>query len=216
MTGPLATPAAADTANGVLRPAFHHVNLKTTMENLDAMIAWYGLTVGAELVFRYPFGAWLTNDVSNHRIALLAFPQFRDDHDRELEVGLHHVAFEYATIDGLLESYLRLRDVGVTPFLCFDHGMTTSFYYYDPDRNALELQVDNHGSWEASKHWMRTAPAFHENPLGVFVDPEPMIAARADGASFEDLHARAYSGEFLPDPIPDIPMPEGAFRPEVG
>jgi catechol 2,3-dioxygenase len=216
MTGPLAAPVAARTTNGVLRPTFHHVNLKTTMGNLDAMIEWYGLTVGTEPIFRYPFGAWLSNDRANHRIALLAFPQFRDEADRELDVGLHHIAFEYDTIDGLLETYTRLRDVGVTPFLCFDHGMTMSFYYYDPDQNALELQVDNFGSWDDSQHWMREGAEFAANPLGVFVDPEPMVVARAAGATHEDLHARAYTGEFLPDPLPDIQMPEGFPPPDAG
>lgn len=32
-----------------------------------------------------------------------------------------------------------------------DHGMTLSMCYHDPDGNAVELQVDNFGSWEGSK-----------------------------------------------------------------
>lgn len=191
----------------VVRPAFHHVNLKTTMSGLQRMIDWYGIVVGAEVSFQYPYGAWLHNDPANHRIALLAFPQFVDDPDRELKVGLQHVAFEFERFDDLMDSYARLRDVGITPFMCFDHGMTTSIYYHDPDANDVELQVDNFGDWAASLRWMRESPDFHENPLGVFFDPERLLAARAEGLSFAEIHRRSYAGEYLPDPLPEIAHP---------
>ena len=61
----------------VIHPKFHHVNLKTT--RLQEMIDWYTTLVGAEVLFQYPLGAWLSNDVANHRIALTAFPSFVDD-----------------------------------------------------------------------------------------------------------------------------------------
>ena len=65
------------TAHAVIRPTFHHLNLKTT--RLQALIDWYAAVVGAEVVFRDDTGASLTNDAANHRIALLAFPGFVDD-----------------------------------------------------------------------------------------------------------------------------------------
>ena len=61
----------------VIHPKFHHVNLKTT--RLQEMIDFYGTLVGAEVVFQFDGGAWLSNDAANHRIALLAFPNFVDD-----------------------------------------------------------------------------------------------------------------------------------------
>jgi hypothetical protein len=39
---------------------------------------------------------------------------------------------------------------------------------------------------------------FAANPMGAYVDPDAMIAARADGASVEEVHRRAYAGEFPP------------------
>jgi catechol-2,3-dioxygenase len=33
------------------------------------------------------------------------------------------------------------------PQACLDHGMTLSFYYVDPDGNAVELQCDVFGDW---------------------------------------------------------------------
>lgn len=188
------------------KPRMHHVNLKTT--RLEEMIAWYGMAVGAELIHKFPYGAWLSNDLANHRIALLAFPQFHDDPDKELRTGLHHMAYEFPDFEAFMANYARMKAQGHRPFLCFDHGMTTSFYYFDPDHNALELQVDNFGDWEQSKDYMRHAEAFHRNPIGVFIDPEQIEAAYLAGASFADIHAKAMNEGYLPDPLPKIPLPE--------
>ena len=59
------------------------------------MIDWYSALVGAEVLFQYPLGAWLSNDAANHRIALTAFPGLVDDADKDTRTGLHHTAFEY-------------------------------------------------------------------------------------------------------------------------
>lgn len=191
-----------DTA--VIHPKFHHFNLKTT--RLQEMIDWYSTLVGAQVLFQDAVGAWLSNDEANHRIALLAFPGFVDDPDKDTRTGLHHSAFEYATFEDLNASYLRLRDAGIEPDLCLDHGMTFSYYYKDPDGNHVELQVDNFGDWAASSEWMRTSEAFHANPIGVFVDPAKVADAAAAGASFADIHERATAGEFAPAAPPvDIP-----------
>ena len=80
-------------ADTVVRPTFHHFNLKTT--RLQELIDWYMTVVGAELTFRDATGAWLTNDAANHRIALLAFPGFVDDPEKDTRTGMHHSAFEY-------------------------------------------------------------------------------------------------------------------------
>jgi hypothetical protein len=45
---------------------------------------------------------------------------------------------------------------------------------------------------------MQTSPEFARRPLGVFVDPDQMIAARDAGATPWELHKRAWLGEFLP------------------
>ena len=92
------------------RPTFHHFNLKTT--RLQELIDWYKVVVGAEVIFQDETGAWLSNDAANHRIALLCFPSFVDDPDRETRTGMHHSAFEYGRFEELNASYLRLRDAG--------------------------------------------------------------------------------------------------------
>jgi catechol-2,3-dioxygenase len=150
----------------------------------------------------------LSNDLANHRIALLAFPQFHDDPEKELRTGLHHMAYEFANFDEFIANYVRLKAAGHLPFLCFDHGMTTSYYYFDPDHNALELQVDNFGDWDLSKKFMRESEQFHQNPIGVYIDPEQILAAYQSGLGFAEIHANAMAAQYLPDPLPTIPLPE--------
>ena len=192
------------TRTAVIRPAFHHVNLKTS--RLREMRDWYRLLVGAEVVFENDIGAWLSNDEANHRIALLAFGGFVDDPNKETRSGLHHTAFEYASFDDLNVSYLRLRDADITPRFCLDHGPTFSYYYCDPDGNYVELQCDNFGDWAASREWIRTSTEFRANPIGVFVNPERVAAAAEAGEPFADIHRRALAGEFAPAQAPvDVP-----------
>jgi catechol 2,3-dioxygenase len=121
-----------------------------------------------------------------------------DDPDRETRTGMHHSAFEYDRFEDLNASYLRLRDQGIEPEACIDHGMTLSYYYKDPDGNRVELQVDTFGDWALSSEWMRTSAEFKANPIGVFVDPS-RIAERADaGEPFGAIHDRAMAGELSP------------------
>jgi catechol 2,3-dioxygenase len=191
----------------MIKPAFHHVNLKTT--RLEEMIEWYSTLVGTEVVFRYELGAWLSNDGANHRIALLAFPDFSDDPEKDTRTGMHHSAFEYASFDELNDSYVRLRDEGIVPAACLDHGMTFSYYYADPDGNNVELQCDVFGDWEKSKEWMKSSSEFAANPIGHFVDPERVAADRAEGLEFGEIHAKALAGGYAPDSAP-VEIPEAS------
>jgi catechol-2,3-dioxygenase len=171
------------------------------------MIEWYGTVVGMTSNHTFPGGAWLTNDEANHRLALLVSPRLSDDPDKLMHNGFHHSAFEYPSMGDLLNTYTRLKALGIEPHASLDHGLTTSLYYEDPDGNSVELQTDNFGSWQESSEWMRTSPQFAANPIGMPVDPAKMVAAREAGASFEEVHRRAYAGEFQPDGELDLRIP---------
>ena len=99
-----------------------------------------------------------------------------------------------------MTAYERLRDQGIEPERCLDHGMTVSMYYRDPDRNMVELQADVFGSWERSKAWMETSPEFAANPIGMSFDPHKVLAEHRAGASLEELHRRMMASELLPNP----------------
>jgi catechol-2,3-dioxygenase len=191
----------------VIRPKFHHVNLKTT--RLREMIEWYSAAVGAEVLFEYELGAWLSNDEANHRIALLAFPNFVDDPEKDTHTGMHHSAFEYDSFDDLNDSYLRLRDAGIVPAVCLDHGMTFSYYYADPDGNNVELQCDVFGDWSKSAEWMRSSLEFSQDPLGKFVDPEKVAEDRAAGVEFGEIHEKAMAGGYAPE-TPPVELPDAS------
>ena len=194
-------------SGSLIRPTLHHFGLTTA--NLQGMKEWYakvlGMTPNHETTA--PDGAttlppmrasWVTNDGANHRIAIMALPGLTADPERARHHRLQHVAFELPTIDDLLATYARLKRLGIEPVLTADHGASTAFYYEDPDRNSVELTVDNFGDWEKSSEYMRTSPQFASNPMGSYVDPDKMIAARAAGVSVEELHRRGYAGEFPP------------------
>ena len=150
------------TSSEVPNPTLHHVTLKTN--RLQEMCHWYELTVGLTPNHIGPFGAWLTNDAANHRVALLVAPGLSDDTDKIAHTGMHHLAFEYPDVGALLATYERLRDQGIEPHACLDHGLTTSMYYVDPDGNSVELQADNFGDWDASSEWMRTRARVPDQP----------------------------------------------------
>ena len=181
------------------------MNLKT--RRLDQMIAWYGTVAGLAVVFKWPGGAFLTNDGANHRLALLTSPRLSDDAQKLLHTGIHHLAFEFPALDDLLATYTRLAANGIRPHFTVDHGMTTSFYYIDPDGNSVEMQSDNFGDWERSTNFMRSAPEFAADPIGTLVDPEQMVRARAEGASQLEVHERGYAGAYPPPEPRDIRIP---------
>lgn len=195
-------------------PVLHHVTLKTT--RLREMANWYHNAVGLEPNHYGPFGAWLTNDAANHRVALLVAPGLDDDPDKVAHTGMHHLAFEYADIGGLLSTYERLKAQGIAPHACLDHGLTTSLYYVDPDGNSVELQVDNFGDWEASSEWMRTAAEFQTNPIGTNTDPDMLLDAWKAGADAAEIHRRSFAGEFDPGTPLDLRLPPEADDARAG
>jgi catechol 2,3-dioxygenase len=195
----------SDAAQTPAWPTLHHVTLKTTRK--AEMIEWYRVAVGLEPNWNGEQGAWLSNDSANHRMALLVAAAIEEDPDKLTHAGLHHTAYEFATVGELLENYARLRDRGVEPHITLDHGMTLSLYYEDPDGNSVELQVDNFGDWEQSSEWMRTSPEFAADPIGTVCDPAALLDAHRDGMSHEELHRRAYAGEFPATVAPDPRLP---------
>ena len=189
----------------VSNPILHHINLKTL--RMQEMIDWYGFVVGMRPNFHQGGIAFLTNDTANHRLALISSPKITDDPDKLAHTGMHHLAFEYPDCGDLLATFSRLKAKDILPHMSLDHGLTMSFYYVDPDGNSVELQYDNFGDWARSTEWMRTSQDFIKNPIGVPVDPQKMVDAHAKGAGRDELHRRAFAGEFAdPNPL-DLRMP---------
>jgi catechol-2,3-dioxygenase len=180
----------AKTARRIAPDRLAHIVLRTTDKR--KLLDWYCQVLNAHVVFENEFVGFLTYDDEHHRIAAIQIPGLTRDADKPA-VGLHHVAFTYLTFDDLLSTYERLRDVGIPPSHCVNHGPTTSMYYKDPDGNFVELQIDNFPTSAEADAWIKT-PEFAENPIGVDFDPEDLLAKYRSGVSEAELKKRPNIG----------------------
>jgi len=191
----------------IVPPKLAHYGLLTA--NLDAMVGWYGKVLGMAVNHRSkipliaritglgpPFSAFafVSNDDMDHRIVFFEMSDAAIDPDKRRHTGLQHIAFEYASLDDLLGTYVRLKDSGIQMLWAADHGVGTSIYYEDPERNVVEIFVNNYGSPSKATEYLRTA-----NPgRPAQIDPDKLVVAFKAGASAWDLHERAMTGEFEP------------------
>jgi catechol 2,3-dioxygenase len=192
----VATEVELQDPNGkrILRPTLHHTGNYTT--RVDEMLEWYRIVLGMEVVVSAePFEAhWCTNDHAHHRTSFARVPGMRSEAVRDCAC-VNHQAFEYASVDDLLESWARLGDLGIVPHTTVDHGPTFAFYYWDPDGNNVELLADAYGDHERSMEAMRSRE-LARNPMGFNVDPALLLEARSQGMPLDELHERAMRGEF--------------------
>ncbi|MCP3856495.1 MAG: biphenyl 2,3-dioxygenase [Actinomycetia bacterium] len=157
----------------------------------DQMIDWYTRVFEAKTQHANDKLTFLTYDEEHHRLAFLNLgPASEGDGRRRDPVGVHHVAYTWDTINGLMDTYERLRDMGITPVTRLRHGMTLSMYYEDPDGNRSEFQIDVLDV-DAANEFMEGA-AFAANPIGEDFDPDELLAAHRAG---EDLTARVFRSD---------------------
>lgn len=180
--------------NGFRPKEYAHIVLATPQP--DALIDWYCKVLGMQVVMRTPVINFLTWDDSQDRMAIIrldgAQPRVKN------APGLHHAAFEVASLKELTGQYRALKAQDILPVSCMNHGVATSLYYADPDGNQIELTVAAFASREALNAWLDTG-AFDANPVGVFLDPEA-LCVRVDSGEAEDVILRpaADHAEALP------------------
>lgn len=189
----------------IAHPRLQHYGLITP--NLDPMVDWYRKVLGMTINHRSelpaiarghaPFDgfAFITMDSLHHRLVLFHVPAAAgsDGHPR---TGLQHVAFNYKTIDELLGTYVRLKNLGIAPIWAADHGVSISLYYRDPDHNRIELNFDNYEDEYMGTEFMKASGNRAARPSEF--DPDKLVAARNAGASAWNLHERIYANEFPP------------------
>jgi catechol-2,3-dioxygenase len=165
--------AASEKTAATVSPAkLAHVVLRTR-SNFDAMVQWYCIVLGAKIIFNAGGRLiFLSYDDEHHRIAIAASEALAERPPRS--AGLDHIAFTYGDIEALLTTYARLKQAGILPFVCVNHGPTTSLYYHDPDQNRIELQVDNFADMNEATILMQEQ--FSINPVGAEFDPEELLA----------------------------------------
>ena len=177
---------------------FAHVVYMT--RRYEAMIAWYKDVFEAEIVNMDPALAFLTYDDEHHRFAFANLDLLKPDGggaDDRGQIGVNHVAYTYASVGDLMQTYARLKRAGMEPYWPVHHGTTLSIYYADPDGNRMEFQVDC-GTAEETSALMRT-PGYADNPVGVMYDPDALLA-RFEAGEPEEMLLAVPAGP--PSPIP--------------
>lgn len=94
-------------ANGrrIIAPTLHHYGTMTA--NIDAMVEWYGKVLGFVVTgsSTSPIpSAYVSNDLAHHRGGFFTAPGLATDLPKPRK-GVGHVAFEYESLDDLLESW---------------------------------------------------------------------------------------------------------------
>jgi catechol-2,3-dioxygenase len=181
------------------KPRLAHVVLQTAQP--DVLCEWYCKLLEGHVVYSGHGLAFVTFDEEHHRIAFLALPGAAESRSPAAP-GLHHVAFTFEDLDGLLERYERLRAEGILPAAPVQHGVTTSLYYRDPDGNHVEMQIDNFSTPDTATAYME-GPEYDADPIGPAFDVDRMLSARRAGTPPSELITRAWalSGPPMPHPL---------------
>ncbi len=110
--------------------------------------AFYNGLLGIPIAARYaPMSMTFFTLGDHHDFAVLAVGNDAAEPPAK-SPGLLHVAFKIGdTIDELREAKLKLEAAGVQ-VEAYDHGVTKSIYFNDPDGNTIELYVDSSDAWK--------------------------------------------------------------------
>ena len=166
----------------VVPAKFSHFVLRSRC--YEKSVAWWRRLLLADVAFANEMLTFMTYDDEHHRIAIANTPDLPKP--PQLGAGVDHVAFTYATLGELLFTYTRLKEEGVEPHWCINHGPTTSLYYRDPEGNRVELQIDNFATERELRSWF-AGGAFATNPIGVEFDPAKLLAKYLEGVSESEL-----------------------------
>jgi catechol 2,3-dioxygenase-like lactoylglutathione lyase family enzyme len=152
------------------------------------MVSWYQTVFEARVQYQNPAFAFLTYDDEHHRFAFANMEVISPDSgaSEAKRLGVNHVGYTFANLGELLDTYDRLKQLGISPYWRVHHGLTLSVYYQDPDGNRMEFQVDCCANAEEAHAFMHS-DAFAANPIGVEIDPDALLAQYRSGVSVETL-----------------------------
>src|ERR1043166_7168010 len=98
----------------------------------EEMLAWYEAVFEATVQYQNPAFAFLTYDDEHHRFAFANMSVINPDGadmNASSKVGVNHVAYTFSSVGDLLETYERLKNLGINPYWRIHHGITLSVYY---------------------------------------------------------------------------------------
>jgi catechol-2,3-dioxygenase len=171
-----------------------HWGMRTTPENFEKMVEWHCNFFGGEVVYKLPTVAFVRFDDEHHRLVIVADAGHKHVENRRAACGIYHIAFTLDTLADLAVSYEQKKARGILPHWPVNHGMSTSMYYFDPDKNEFEIQVDNFATAEEAHAFMRTEE-YTINPIGVDMDPEEFVRRVKSGEPEAEIKKRPVIGQ---------------------
>lgn len=155
--------------------------------HLQEMIEWYKTVFRATVQHQNEFLAFLTFDEEHHRLVIFEDPTTVEKPPNS--AGVDHVGYGLTSLGDFVETYERLKAVGIKPFLPLNHRFTTSLYYHDPDGNEVELSVDNFSTKAECEAFVRSEKMAEigKPPFGYTFDPDEFARLHHEGASQEAL-----------------------------
>ncbi len=162
---------------------FAHIGLRT--HDLATARSWYLKVLDGKPVFENDRVCFMAYDEEHHRVVLFHDPDFKKPAKPRSGGPLHHFTYTFATLDDLLDKHTVLREAGIEPIYCLNHGPTLSMYYADPMNNSVELQIDTMTMDQAFEFMY--SDVFKKNFTGIPFDPVELAARRRAGASFDAI-----------------------------
>ncbi|PLB35004.1 VOC family protein [Aspergillus candidus] len=173
-----------------------HFGLRTTPERFDEMVKWHLNFFGGTITLRNQKAAFIAYDDEHHRLVIVNDPSHRHVDDRKTAVGIYHIAFSLNSLSDLVRSYEQKKALGILPHWPVNHGMSTSMYYFDPDGNEFELQVDNFRTPKEAVEFM-ASEEYAQNPIGVDIDVDEFIRRVRSGEDEAEIKKRPVIGQRL-------------------
>jgi catechol 2,3-dioxygenase-like lactoylglutathione lyase family enzyme len=94
--------------------------------------------------------------------------------------GLNHMQFKNRDLETLMKRIELLRDAGIHPQRCANHGPVLSFYFKDADRNVVEFCINNFDTAEEMMAFTRSE-RFQKNPSGLELDRDEFLKRYRSG-----------------------------------
>jgi catechol 2,3-dioxygenase-like lactoylglutathione lyase family enzyme len=164
--------------------ALNHVVLRNA--HVEKCVDFYGKLLGMKVhAGDGKFAAALSHDGEHHRLLLMGVVGERPDPSGP---GVEHIAFKTGSMGELLGNYVRVKKLGIEPFMVVHHGGTLSAYYLDPDGVQIEIFIDTFPT-DVSIEYINT-PEFQENPIGSPIDLDDLVARFEAGEPLPQLYAR--------------------------
>ena len=152
-----------------------------------ALNDWYQAVLGIDpylLNERFSFRRLHTDYPYTQVLAIFNRPDLGDNEGKT--AGLDHIQLRHASLGAMFDRYERLKAIGIVPDRSMNHGPGTSFYYRDPDGNAVELSGPNFDTEEEYLAYF-DSEAYRKNISGIAVDPDAFVARYRSGVPQPEL-----------------------------